>query len=327
VAQKYFSLCDILISMTLFWIVALIFSIALLTKGADFVLDGAHEIGSWLGLSSFGAGAIIIGSLTSLPDLAAAFVAQLEGASDIVTGTAVGANIADIFLIAAIIAILARGVKITSDDIHFDVSWLIASTFALVLVMWDGIILKGESFFLLVLFGLYFATTYAIAREKKKAISPEERTQLSVKNFWLLVIGLILLITGAYIAVNSAINLAESFKISTGIIGLFAIALGTTLPEFFVTIRSANGSRAPLAMGNIFGSNIFNALAVVGVPGMLAPIVPDPVTATLGVSFMVIATGVFVYSILTKRQISKREGMFYLGGYILFIILGAGYLG
>jgi Ca2+/Na+ antiporter len=60
---------------------------------------------------------------------------------------------------------------------------------------------------------------------------------------------------------------------------------------------------------------------------MLAPIVPDPVTATLGVSFMVIATGVFVYSILTKRQISKREGMFYLGGYILFILLGAGYLG
>lgn len=312
--------------MTLLWVVVLLFSIGLLTKGADFVLDSAQKIGTWFGLSAFGAGAVIIGSLTSLPDLVAAFVAQLEGASDIVTGTAVGANIADILLIAAIVAILARGVKITSDDITFDVSWLLVATGALVVVMLDGVIKAGESFFLLFLFGLYFLTTYAVAREKKKSGQQTEEVLLTKKDFVLLVLGFGFLVTGAHLAVDAAIHLAEIFNISTGIIGLFAIALGTTLPEFFVTIRSANGHQAPLAIGNVFGSNIFNALAVVGIPGLLGPIVSDDITATLGVAVMVITTILFAWMVLVRKRITQTEGLLFLVGYLIFTLLAAGIL-
>jgi len=312
--------------MTLLWVLVLLFSIGLLTKGADFVLDSAHKIGTWFGLSSFGAGAVIIGSLTSLPDLVAAFVAQLQGASDIVTGTAVGANIADILLIAAIISILARGVQIVSDDITFDVSWLLVATGALVVVMIDGVIKTGESFFLLTLFALYFLTTYAIGREKKKSGAHTEKVVLTRKDLVLLGLGFSFLIVGAHLAVDAAINLAEIFNISTGIIGLFAIALGTTLPEFFVTIRSANGHRAPLAIGNIFGSNVFNALAVVGIPGLLGPIVSDSVTETLGVSVMVITTILFAWMVLVRKRITKTEGLLFLVGYLVFTLLAAGIL-
>jgi len=312
--------------MTILWVLVLLFSIGLLTKGADFVLDSAHNIGTWFGLSAFGAGAVIIGSLTSLPDLVAAFVAQLQGASDIVTGTAIGANIADILLIAAIVAILARGVSIVSDDITFDISWLLVATGALVVVMLDGAIQTGESFFLLTLFALYFLTTYAVAREKKKNGKQMEGVRLTGKDISLLITGFLFLVVGAHLAVDAAINLAEAFSISTGIIGLFAIALGTTLPEFFVTIRSASGQKASLAIGNVFGSNIFNALMVVGIPGMLGPIVPDTITATLGVSVMIIATIVFAWMVLVRKHITKTQGLLFLVGYLFFTLLAAGIL-
>jgi len=312
--------------MTLLWVLVLLFAIGLLTKGADFVLDSAQKIGTWFGLSAFGAGAIIIGSLTSLPDLVAAFVAQLQGASDIVTGTAIGANIADILLIAGIIAILARGVQIVSDDITFDVSWLLVATGALVVMMLDGVVQTGESFFLLTLLVLYFLTTYAIGREKKKSGEHIEKVVLTRKDIVLLGLGFSFLIVGAHLAVDAAIHLAEIFNISTGIIGLFAIALGTTLPEFFVTIRSANGHQAPLAIGNIFGSNVLNALAVVGVPGLLGPIVSDNVTETLGVSVMVLVTILFAWMVLVRKRITKTEGLLFLVGYLVFTLLAAGIL-
>ena len=273
--------------MELFWFLLLIVSLAALAKGADLLLDGAHAAGSHLGLSAFGAGAIIIGTLTSIPDLIAGIVAQFKGASDVVVGIAIGANIADILLIAALVAVIARGVRIYADDVNFDTGWLLVATGALVFTAWDGIITGHESLFLLLIFALYWGVMYTVTRannaNNKNHHSQETGHLFSRREMLMLASGFALLIGGALFAVEAAIQLSEAFEISTGIIGLFAIALGTTLPELFITLQSVrqNALRAPLALGNIFGSNIFNALVVVGIPGLIGNIELDPITGTI----------------------------------------------
>jgi len=313
--------------MTLVWFGILIASLWMLTKGADFVLDGAQRVGGRLGLTAFAAGAIIIGALTSLPDLVAAIAAQLHGAPDIVTGVAVGANIADIFLIAAIIAIMTRGVTIVSDDISFDIAWLATATAALVLVAINGVISTRESFLLLMIFGVYVFTTYAIARERRANGKHNAYAPVTASDITKLTVGFVLLIVGANFAVDAAIYLAGVFNIAAGVIGLFAIALGTTLPEFFVTLQAVRAGKASMAIGNVFGSNVFNALVVVGLPGILGKIEIDEITYVFGLTWMVASTALFIWAVLTRRRISRAEGILYLGGYLLFALIVAGTVG
>jgi len=313
--------------MTLLWVGALLVSFWILTKGADFVVDSAQKIGAHLGLTTFGAGAIIIGSLTSLPDLVAGLTAQIRGVSDIVTGTAVGANIADILLIVALIALISKGVQVVSDDLHFDLAWFVTATGALVWVMHDGVVRGVESFILLLMFGVYVLSTYAVARERLGHTPVDGRTLFTKRDVFNLVLGFVFLVVGAQIAVDAAIALSGIFNIATGVVGLFALALGTTLPEFFVTIQSVRKNKASLALGNIFGSNVFNALVVVGLPGMLGAIHPDAVTASIGVWVMVASTAIFAGAVLIRKRISLFEGAFYLIAYLIFMLVVAGVIG
>lgn len=313
--------------MTIVWFLVLIVSLGMLTKGADFVLDAAEKFGTRLGLTSFAAGAIILGSLTSLPDLVAAIAGQLQGASDIVAGTAVGANIADILLIAAIIAILSKGVQIHAKNITYDMAWLGTATAALVFVSFDRVIYMRESFLLLMLFCIYAFTTYAIAREKNASNTGSAVQKTTLRDGFRLLAGFVLLVAGAHFAVEATLELAVSFHIATGVIGLFAIALGTTLPEFFVTIRGVRNGQGSAALGNVFGSNVFNALVVVGIPGLLGPMAIDEITHSVGMFVMVLATGILIALLWRAHALSRTVGILFLCGYTVFTLIVAGMIG
>jgi len=301
----------------------LVVALYMLVAGSRYVLHSTRYFGDRFGLTSFGAGAIIVGTLTSLPDLVAAIAGQMQDASDIVVGIAVGANIADIFLIAAIIAILAKGVRVIERDLTFDIAWLVASTIALIVVLYDGSIVQSESFMLVVLFCIYLLATYALTNKPQKH---EERNMVRGQSWYeltKLVLGFGLLIGGAHLAVKATLALSVAFGVATGVIGLFALALGTTLPELSVTLRAIREKESSLALGNVFGSNIFNALAVVGIPGLLGVVVPDAFTYTYGLLVLVGATTLFAFTIYSRGGLSRAEGMVYLIAYAMFIVLSA----
>jgi len=309
--------------MTAISIGVLCIGLYMLIVGSRYVLRGTQHFGNRFGLSSFGAGAIIIGSLTSLPDLVAAIAAQLQGASDIVVGIAVGANIADIFLIAAIVAVLAKGVRVIERDLTFDIAWLAASTAALIVVLYDGRLVQSESFMLVVLFCIYLLATYALTNKPSAREGNDAHRRKSRYEFVKLILGFGLLIGGAHLVVKATLALSAAFGVATGVIGLFALALGTTLPELSVTLRAIREKESSLALGNVFGSNIFNALAVVGMPGMLGVVVPDAFTYTYGLPVLVCATALFAYTIYSRGGLSRAEGMVYLIAYALFIVWSA----
>ena len=146
----------------------------------------------------------------------------------------------------------------------------------------------------------------------------EKRPRLSILDFVVLLGGACVLIVGANYLVDSIVELSLLFGITTGAITITAVALGTSLPELFVSARATMNGKSEVALGNIFGSNIFNLLVVVGLPGLVTVIPLGPQTLAIGLPALAAATFLFVVSGIS-RQIHLWEGSFFLFVYVVFI--------
>lgn len=307
--------------MLILWIGVFVVSLAVMVKGADWLISSAEKIGLALGLSPFIVGVTIVGVGTSLPELISSGVAAWQGLSEVVAANAVGSNIANIFLIIGFAAVLGRKLFVSKDLIDIDLPLLAISTALLLGVLWDREVTLGESLLLLVSYGIYFSYTIfhkeagIIEKETKKSTS--RRPSLVWQDILMLGAGLMGLIFGAKYLIAALVNLSAILNIGAGVIAITAVALGTSLPELLVSAKAAISNKPEVALGNIFGSNVFNALVVVGLPGLFWRLNVDEQTFLIGLPTMAMATLLFVISGISRR-IYVWEGSFYLALYILF---------
>lgn len=321
--------------MVFVWIIVFSLTLTLMIKGADWFLDSAEKIGLSLGLSPFIVGVTIVGLGTSFPELFASLMAVLQGANEIVTSNAIGSNVSNILLIIGFSAVVGGGLAVTKNLIDLDLPMLVAATVLLLGVAYDGIITRPESILLVISYVIYFSYTIfhkETVREKdsvsKKDIANElnvkankpstKKITISWKDYLLLIIGILCLIFGAKYMIQSVIILSEMFQISPAIISITAVAIGTSLPELIVSLKAARSGKSEVAVGNIFGSNAFNSLMVIGIPGLFGTLNIDQQTFWIGIPAMLVATIMFTISGIS-RKIHKWEGAMYLLVYILFI--------
>jgi len=330
--------------MLIFWILIFILSLVLLVKSADWFVESAEKIGLALKISPFIIGVTIVAIGTSFPELASSIAAVLKGASEIVTANVVGSNIANILLIVGLSAVAARTLLVKRSLIDLDAPFLAAATGLFIFIVWDGKIVFGEGILLLLAFMVYFL--YTIFQRREEIITPElmevlpggmeikvlpsraerrrkeikeKSTKLNFKVFLFLILGIIGLIIGANYTIESVLKISEFLKIPTALIAITAIAVGTSLPELVVSVRAAIKKKYEIALGNIFGSNVFNVLIVAGIPALIKPLAIDSLTFLVGLPFLVIATLLFIISGISRR-IHIWEGAMYLLIYILFIV-------
>lgn len=308
------------------WLLVFVLGMIGLVKGADLLLDMAKKVGERLGLSSFAIGVVIVGFGTSLPELVSSMVAQFSGASDMVAGNVVGSNITNILLIGGVAGILARGLKLNLDDLEFDVGWLIASTVIIGWVGWDLLITPAEAFVLLFFLAIYLLAIFAFNADNQKHRPLHDKAhQVTFTDHLLLAGGFVLLLVGAYATVEAAINMAMLLHVAPGVVALLAVALGTSLPELMVTIKAALKGSSDVAIGNIFGSNVFNAFAVLGIPGLFGALVIESATAWSFI-FLVLGTAILSYAGY-RRRLSLVEGGLALALYALFVLMVSGIIG
>ena len=330
--------------MFIIWIIIFIASLALLVKSADWFVESAEKIGLALKISPFIIGVTIVAIGTSFPELASSIAAVLKGASEIVTANVVGSNIANILLIVGLSAVAARTLLVKRSLIDLDAPLLAAITTLFIFIVWDREVVFGEGILLLLGFTIYFL--YTIFQRREEIITPElvevlpggmeikvlpsrvERRRKEIKEkpsklnfriFLFLILGIIGLAIGANYTIESVLKISEFLKISTALIAITAIAVGTSLPELVVSVRAAIKKKYEIALGNIFGSNVFNILIVAGIPALIKPLAIDNLTFLVGLPFLVIATLLFVISGISRR-IHIWEGAMYLLIYILFIV-------
>lgn len=320
--------------MALFWVIIFLVSLAVLVKGADWLLQSAEKIGLAAGLSPFIVGVVIVGLGTSFPELVSSIAAVFKGVTEIVAANAIGSNIANILLIVGLSAVFGGRLAVTKNLIDLDIPLLAVSTALFIGVAWDRQIVLAESILLLIIFGIYlFYTIFHKDGEEEETLPgrPERRKHITgpgkkeilkpklvAKDFILLIIGVIFLMIGAKYLIDSVIKLSEIFSIGAGVISLAAVALGTSLPELLVSVRAAWQKKPEVALGNIFGSNVFNALVVVGIPGLFKTLHLDEQTFALGLPVMAGATFLFIVSGISRR-IHVYEGAMYIVIYIFFI--------
>lgn len=328
--------------MAILWITAFILSLAILVKSADWFVESSEKIGLALKISPFIIGVTIVAFGTSLPELASSLAAVLKGATEVVAANVIGSNIFNILFIVGLSAVAARTLIVKRSLIDLDAPLLAASTVLLVFISWDGKIFLGEGILLCLSFLVYLLYTIfqrkgteeeempeivevlpsRINRREKEAkieVKPVEPERLNFKVFLFLILGLVGLIFGSDWTIESMMKISEIFKISSSLIAIIALAGGTSLPELAVSVRAAAQKKYEIALGNIFGSNVFNALFIVGVSALIKTLEVDKLTIGGGLPFLVVATLLFIISSISRR-IHIWEGMMYLLLYILFII-------
>jgi len=153
---------------------------------------------------------------------------------------------------------------------------------------------------------------------KETKVEPIKRPTIRPADIVMLAVGVIGLAVGANYLIESIIFVSEALNIVPAVITITAVAFGTSLPELLVSVKAAMKGKSDVALGNIFGSNVFNVLAVVGIPGLFGTLIVDAKTIAVGIPVLVVVTVLFIFSGISKR-IHVQEGILYLFLYLLFI--------
>ncbi|MCD5381419.1 MAG: calcium/sodium antiporter [Candidatus Pacebacteria bacterium] len=302
------------------WSAILIAALYVLVRGADLFVEGAKQVGSALGMSSFAIGVLIVGLGTSLPELASSLAAVMAGTTEIVIANAVGSNITNILLIVGVLAMLGGPVIINKNLLKTELPIFFIATVHFIASVYDGVIDRVEALLLLGTLIVYIWYLFSSDNAAKKEMADERtRGKISAKNIAFIALGIVALMVGANYTVEMAVNIATGLAVPIGLVSIGAIAIGTSLPELFVSLRAIKTGEIDLAIGNIFGSNAFNILMVVGIPGLIAPLIAGEVVLGLGLGILV-AASLILFVMGLARQVQRWEGVAMLLFFIFFLV-------
>lgn len=306
----------------------------LLIKGADFFVDGSSSVAKILKVPTIIIGLTVVAFGTSMPELSVSVTAALRGSNDLAVSNVLGSNIFNLLVVLGCCA-LVKPVAAKWSLLKKEFPFSILITIILLLVDSDFSIMKildgNQGFVLgrwagllfLILFVLYiYATVKSALRSRAEAKDMEEeeyKTMSPLKSGIYIVIGLIGIVWGGNLVVDSASNIALTFGWSQTFIGLTIVALGTSLPELVTSVVAARKGENDLAVGNVVGSNIFNILLILGVSSFITPITLD-VTAVYDTIILIIASIVVYVSAISKREIQRKEGILFLVCYFAFFL-------
>jgi cation:H+ antiporter len=313
------------------WLGIFIVALLALLKSAQWFTDSAEHIGLHYKLSPFIIGVTIIALGTSLPEISTSIISVLQGHSEIVIGNVIGSNIANILLVLGITAIAGKHLKVNKNIIMVDLPFLIASAIMLFLTTYDGQFTIIEGILSLLGLGTYLLYNakcdHKLEIEEEKAIKKLEKVTKKHQNtkklskkypLYLLLSGTLLYFSANY-TIESVVKLGEIFNIGTEIIAMSAIAIGTSLPELMVSVVAAKNGKTDIAIGNITGSNIFNALAVMGIPSLFGPLSIPTEVIYFHIPAMILITIYYVF-VTMEREIFKWEGMMMVLLYAAFML-------
>ncbi len=292
-----------------------IIGLSLLVLGAEIVIRGSISFGKKINISLFAIGVVIVAGGTSLPELASSINAVLNNYSDLALGAVVGSNIANLVLVMAATTIIFPIVNINKNQINQ--AWI---------NIFLGIVLIFMTFFYFnYIFGILAILTliYLMYIQMKKGeidnAEIDKNDYSTIISLILIVLGIIFLVFGSDLLVNSAIEIAKKYNVSEAVIGLSLIAFGTSLPELVVGILSAIKKKVDFALGNILGSNIYNILGVLGISSLFGNFTLPEIFLKQDLIIMVAITSIVLIFMLSMKKIGRIYGFMGLTFYILYL--------
>lgn len=290
----------------------------LLTKGADWFVDGLSAIALNFGMSKLIVGLTVVAIGTSAPEFAVSGYAAFKGSGDIALANVIGSNIFNIGFILAICAI-ASPIKVLPSMVYRDMPVLLLGAVIVSVLALQGGISRPYGIGLLVILAIYLGYLIRQITKERKVdaetiatinIAEEEINSEKLRNGPAMLrgfIGLVALLVGCNLVVESAKTVALSMGLSEWFIGITVIAVGTSLPELITAIASIRKNETDLGVGGLIGSDIFNIFGVLGMASIIRPIESHPDSA-VPFYFFIFAVVLTLIFLRTGWKLTRKEG-------------------
>jgi len=298
----------------------IIIGLIMLYFGGDILVTGSTRLAKLFRISPFIISAAVVGCGTSAPELAVSVLASLHGYGEIALGNVIGSNIANIGLVLGLTALIVP-LKIEEQRLKEEAPPLIVASLLIVGFAWNNYLSRIEGSVMFILLFIYLWKAF----EKKENLQVElEEGSHFLKNkgpavqFCFILAGLTMLVLGANSMVDGATGIAREVGIGEWFIGVSIVAVGTSLPELVFSMIAAKRGHGEMAIGNVFGSNVFNILMVMGAASSIHPLTvkeyihPDLI-------YTMVLTFILLIMIRRGREIRRRDGLFLILFYGVYI--------
>lgn len=307
----------------------LIIGFIVLIQWANILVKGASSIASKFGISPLVIGLTIVAFWTSAPELFVNILSALKWETDLALGNVLGSNVANIWLVLGAAA-LVYPLQAKDSTTYKEVPYSLVASLVLFFLAFDtffgvgkNIITRGDSFVLLLLFILFFAYTFAIARvgDCSSALADDVEEMHIWKSTLYVFWWLVWLALWADVLVWSAVSIAEKFWVPESVIGLTIVAFGTSLPELVTSVLASWKKQSDIAIGNIVWSNIFNVLLVLWATGVVSNIVVSP-DLLIDILIELFAISLLIVFLLYRKRglITRFEGGIFLLLYLAYML-------
>ncbi|MFA9463768.1 MAG: calcium/sodium antiporter [Velocimicrobium sp.] len=306
----------------------LIIGFVLLIKGADYFVEGSSGVAKKFHVPTMIIGLTIVAMGTSAPECAVSIAAALKGNNEIAISNIIGSNMFNLVVVCGICAILSP-LLIDKKTLKVEFPMAIGAG-VLLLVLASDNIYRGKTainvlgrldgIILLVLFVLFLAWMVLSAKVARRQMEEmvEDKTLSGIKCLVFILGGIIAIVVGGDLVVDSASDIASTFGLSQTLIGLTIVSIGTSLPELVTSLVAAKKGEVDMALGNVIGSNLFNILLVLGISSTIAPIT---VASTSQIDLIILTVmSLIIYLIAAKKsKIERRDGIVMLLMYVSYM--------
>ncbi|MDZ7905969.1 MAG: calcium/sodium antiporter [Cypionkella sp.] len=286
--------------------------------GGEGLVRGASAVARHFHLSPIVIGLTIVGFGTSAPELLVSVQAALAGQPAISIGNVLGSNIANILLILGVSAAIAPLV-VPFAKLRRDIGIMLAATAAIWVMLLDGQVTRLEGALLIAGLLVFLGLAFKSGKIEPTEVSADDMPQWQA---WAYTLGgLVVLVIGARLLVDSATEIARAFGISEAVIGLTIVAVGTSLPELATSVVAALRKQTEIAVGNVVGSNIFNIFSILGTTALISPI---PADARFASTDMPVVAGTAIGLALMAMLLGgvpRIAGLILLAGYGVYVAL------
>jgi len=301
--------------------ITLLISLIILAKFSQYVIENALVLARYFRIGEAVAGFVLIAVATSLPELMVSVTSSIQGEGAISVGNVMGSNIADMALVLATCAIVTPLILKREDILEISRILLITSIIPLILIYTGNL----DKFGGLLLVMVFMAYVFYLS---KKKISLAKDTRVSrhkaMRAFLTFNFSILMVLVAASFVVNSAIAISEMTGLAKTFIGATLIAFGTSLPELAIDLQAVRRRHYSLALGDAMGSAMVNLTLVLGITGLINPVILNmDIFMTLMV-FLLITNVLFMYFLQTNNKITRREGLILYGVFLLFLLAMAG---
>ncbi len=310
----------------------LVGGLLLILWGANALTDGAASVAKRFQISNLVIGLTIVAFGTSAPEFVISFLSSFNGSAGLAIGNVVGSNVFNCLMIVGVTAVVAP-IPVGKGTLAKEIPLCVLSAIVLFLcandVLLDGgasnVISRSDGLMLLCFFAIFVGYTFAIAKNGNGEEEGEIRSFPMWKSVLFILLGLGALIGGGQLFVNGASGIARSLGVSESVIGLTLVAGGTSLPELATSVSAALKKNPGIAVGNVIGSNLFNAFAVLGASATISDLPLGGITNFDFITLIVASVLLWIAGFfMGKRIITRPEGIFLVlcyVGYTTYLIM------